>query len=90
MNKIFPYYLFTLVSNMSSDKTCRICHSSEDNKDIFSPCLCKGSMAYVHRICLKGWIASTGRKECEVCGHQWKCRLTKILDYIDSNAIIFF
>ena len=74
---------------MSSDKTCRICHSCEDNKDLFSPCLCRGSMVYVHRSCLKVWIASSGRKECEVCGQQWKSNLTKIIDFIEKYALIY-
>ena len=75
---------------MSSDKTCRICHSSEDNKDLFSPCHCRGSMAYVHRSCLKSWIASSGRQKCEVCGHQWNSRVivTKIMNYIEGHLII--
>ncbi|KAI9341473.1 hypothetical protein BDR26DRAFT_860485 [Obelidium mucronatum] len=35
---------------------CRICLGSEDPKELFSPCRCKGSSLHVHRHCLKTWI----------------------------------
>ena len=36
------------------NKQCRIC-LEEDDKEYISPCLCKGSLKYVHRDCLKQW-----------------------------------
>jgi hypothetical protein len=43
-------------------KICRICFSEEENIDmenpLISPCLCKGSMKYIHYKCLKNWLES--------------------------------
>ena len=76
---------------MSYDKTCRIYISSEDSLHLFSPCRCKGSMAYVHRYCLKDWIEISVRSACEVCGQQWKSGLTinKIINFTTNNFKIF-
>ena len=88
---IFNYHKFGFVSNMSSDKTYRICISSEESEDLFSPCRCRGSMAYVHRHCLKDWIEISGRSACEVCGQQWKSGVTinKIINFTNNNIKIF-
>jgi len=36
------------------NKQCRIC-LEEDDKEYISPCLCKGSLKYVHLDCLNQW-----------------------------------
>ena len=41
------------VSIEMSEPTCRICLDSENNQDLISPCLCKGSQKYVHQTCLQ-------------------------------------
>ena len=30
---------------------CKICHEDRDRDPLISPCLCKGSVAFVHRGC---------------------------------------
>ncbi|CAF0932298.1 unnamed protein product [Rotaria sordida] len=47
---------------------CRICHG-EGTKDepLVSPCLCLGTMQYLHQSCLQRWIKSSGLKSCELC-----------------------
>jgi len=39
--------------------SCRICLETEPEDDLFSPCLCNGTMKYVHRSCLQQWRLST-------------------------------
>ncbi|XP_031170623.1 probable E3 ubiquitin-protein ligase MARCHF10 isoform X3 [Sander lucioperca] len=56
---------------------CRICHSGESSptNPLISPCLCSGSMQFVHLDCLKKWIrtkieSGSGPytvKRCELC-----------------------
>jgi len=52
---------------------CRIC--LEYDGDLFSPCMCKGSIKYVHRNCLETWINSTtnanSRDYCSMCGTKY-------------------
>ncbi|KAL8616910.1 hypothetical protein ACOMHN_041829 [Nucella lapillus] len=48
---------------------CRICHSGADHDDkpLISPCLCLGSLKYVHVSCLQIWLRRSGKRTCELC-----------------------
>ncbi|XP_064610246.1 E3 ubiquitin-protein ligase MARCHF8-like isoform X2 [Liolophura sinensis] len=51
---------------------CRICHcESEPDAPLMSPCLCSGSMKYVHQTCLQKWIKSSENKACELCKYDF-------------------
>ena len=43
-----------------SQKVCRICYQEEENEDdpLIQPCLCSGSLKYIHLNCLKHWIGT--------------------------------
>ena len=46
-------------SLLPAGKICRICLSGEDsplNNPLICPCECKGSMRYIHYLCLKNWL----------------------------------
>ncbi|XP_077999284.1 E3 ubiquitin-protein ligase MARCHF8-like [Glandiceps talaboti] len=57
------------VSMVSSNADiCRICHCEGDNEmPLISPCLCTGSLRFVHQQCLQQWIKSSDTKSCELC-----------------------
>ena len=41
------------------NKICRICFNTESNSNknpLICPCICKGSMKYIHYLCLKNWL----------------------------------
>lgn len=44
---------------------CKICHESTDtaSNPLISPCDCRGSVKYVHRDCLKGWVDSNNYRQ---------------------------
>ena len=47
------------------NKVCRICYIEEtdpENNPLLQPCLCSGSMKYIHLSCLKHWIST---RSCE-------------------------
>ena len=46
-----------------SQKLCRICYQEEEKSDdpLIQPCLCSGSLKYIHLKCLKQWI---GTRNC--------------------------
>lgn len=47
---------------------CRICHcEGTHDEPLISPCLCLGTMQYLHQACLQRWIKSAGVKSCELC-----------------------
>lgn len=53
------------------ERQCRICLSTDDEEDLISPCLCAGSVRWVHRRCLDEWRAQGIRPnafaQCELC-----------------------
>ncbi|WRT68876.1 uncharacterized protein IL334_005857 [Kwoniella shivajii] len=51
---------------------CRVCRVEGDETDpLIYPCKCSGSVRFVHQDCLKQWLAQTGKKHCEICGHKY-------------------
>ena len=56
-----------------SDRCCRICYGEEEHDDrLISPCLCRGSVKYIHEKCLRFWrFQGTKRFDqiniCEQC-----------------------
>ena len=45
----------------SKNKICRICYMEEDDSEsnpLLNPCICAGSMKYIHFNCLRQWIIS--------------------------------
>lgn len=51
---------------------CRICHcESEEGNKLYSPCLCLGSLKYVHVRCLQKWIKSSEKLSCELCHFEY-------------------
>lgn len=58
---------------------CRICRVEGSSEDpLFFPCLCSGSIKYVHQQCLQDWLSHSGNTHCEVrdllelgCGLPW-------------------
>eukprot|EP00961_Rhodomonas_salina_P103905 1398179-Rhodomonas_salina.1 len=41
----------------------RICHSCDEDEQLISPCLCKGSGRWVHRKCLQEWRVKSSRAD---------------------------
>ncbi|XP_049297151.1 E3 ubiquitin-protein ligase MARCHF2-like [Anopheles funestus] len=73
----FSDICITQPPDSSSDwVVCRICQSSSDEVSMISPCLCKGSMKYVHLECLELWLNRSGLTRCELCLHTFQTHET--------------
>ncbi|WWC72865.1 uncharacterized protein I206_106829 [Kwoniella pini CBS 10737] len=80
----------------TSDKTCRICFSGPEEEvamgRMISPCLCAGSMRYVHVKCLNAWRGTgTNAKahlECPQCHYRYQLRRTLISGLATSRPIL--
>ena len=59
-------------SAMTSEDICKICHcgSEESGTPLITPCLCAGSIKFVHEECLIKWMKSSTSKTCELCKHK--------------------
>ena len=88
-----------------SKPVCRICYGEDTNEDnpLICPCICKGSMKYIHYECLKNWLNSkiedeisidTDSKDIDVISYNRKdisCELCKekFPDYIKHNNLYY-
>ncbi|OMJ79794.1 hypothetical protein SteCoe_20094 [Stentor coeruleus] len=61
-----------VIQKVDDDRICRICFDIQiENNPIISPCLCNGTMKYIHEKCLKAWILSQNLEikgiSCDIC-----------------------
>jgi pSer/pThr/pTyr-binding forkhead associated (FHA) protein len=84
-----------------SNRICRICYGDDTTSEnpLICPCICKGSMKYIHYECLKNWLNSkieedisvdSENPEVEVISYNRKdisCELCKekLPDYVKHN-----
>jgi hypothetical protein len=65
------------------DIQCRICFGDEDVGRLISPCLCKGSMRFVHLDCLNQWRISaanaTSYFQCDQCKYRYSIQVPPFL-----------
>jgi hypothetical protein len=67
-----------------NNKECRYCLSGEKAEKLIDPCLCEGTMRYVHQDCLEDWINNRGiyidkgeklySTKCEICNYDIRYR----------------
>ncbi|CAM9933815.1 unnamed protein product, partial [Heterosigma akashiwo] len=49
---------------------CRVCRGeAEEDRPLYTPCLCSGSIMYCHQDCLSQWLDHSGKDKCELCRH---------------------
>ncbi|KAI9019739.1 hypothetical protein DFJ74DRAFT_707807 [Hyaloraphidium curvatum] len=80
----------------SEDKLCRICFGGVEEEPelgrLFSPCLCKGTMRYVHINCLNEWRRKGVRQEsfyqCDQCKYRFAFRRTWWANVVMSEVTI--
>lgn len=94
-----PKDIFTKIEK--KNRVCRICYMEEENEDenpLVQPCICSGSMKFIHLSCLKQWIGTRScikidssedcsiflikPVECELCK-------TKFPDFIKHEGILY-
>ncbi|CAC5415073.1 MARCH6 [Mytilus coruscus] len=51
---------------------CRVCRcESTPDKPLFHPCVCTGSIKFVHQECLVQWLKYSRKEYCELCKHRF-------------------
>ncbi|EPB69282.1 zinc finger, C3HC4 type [Ancylostoma ceylanicum] len=48
---------------------CRVCRG--DDGHLYYPCLCTGSIKYVHQECLTEWLKYSKKEVCELCNYKY-------------------
>lgn len=50
---------------------CYICKDDKPDEELKKLCACKSNV--LHESCVKGWIESSGRNDCAMCGKPFTC-----------------
>ncbi|RGB33522.1 hypothetical protein C1646_704171 [Rhizophagus diaphanus] len=82
--------------NVSEDKMCRICFAGAEEESslgrLISPCLCKGTMRYVHVECLNQWRLRSQKKssffQCDECKYKYAFRRTTIAKFATNEFVL--
>ncbi|KAL5963421.1 E3 ubiquitin-protein ligase MARCHF8 [Taenia solium] len=74
----------SLMSRRTIDTpSCRICYDSNGSTNdreveprgrLIAPCLCTGSVKYVHQWCIQHWIQLSRSRRCELCHFKYCIR----------------
>lgn len=58
--------------DLSGMDICRVCRSEgAAERPLFHPCICTGSIKYIHQECLVQWMRYSRKEYCELCGHRF-------------------
>ncbi|KAF5356181.1 hypothetical protein D9756_004134 [Leucocoprinus leucothites] len=82
-------------NNRAEEKQCRICldgiEAEHELGRLIRPCLCKGSISYVHVKCLQRWRNTSSSRgaffSCPQCHYQYRFARTRIVG-LASNPIL--
>ncbi|NXG35116.1 MARH6 ligase, partial [Dromaius novaehollandiae] len=51
---------------------CRVCRSEgTPEKPLYHPCVCTGSIKFIHQECLVQWLKHSRKEYCELCKHRF-------------------
>ncbi|KAH7913030.1 hypothetical protein BJ138DRAFT_1059988 [Hygrophoropsis aurantiaca] len=78
------------------EKQCRICFGDEsdckENGRLIRPCLCKGSLSYVHVGCLQKWrnsaVSQSAFYSCPQCQYRYHFARTRIVGLATHSAVV--
>eukprot|EP00947_MAST-08B_sp_MAST-8B-sp1_P005969 g5969.t1 len=56
----------------NEEEECKICRCpADEDMPLVAPCLCKGSIRWVHDECLTSWLKVNRQAKCELCGYSF-------------------
>uniref|UniRef100_A0A673TA24 E3 ubiquitin-protein ligase MARCHF6 n=1 Tax=Suricata suricatta TaxID=37032 RepID=A0A673TA24_SURSU len=57
---------------LSTEDICRVCRSEgTPEKPLYHPCVCTGSIKFIHQECLVQWLKHSRKEYCELCKHRF-------------------
>ncbi|XP_058793863.1 E3 ubiquitin-protein ligase MARCHF6 isoform X2 [Phymastichus coffea] len=61
-----------MTEDMLSADICRVCRSEGvAERPLFHPCICTGSIKWIHQECLVQWMRYSRKEYCELCGYRF-------------------
>uniref|UniRef100_A0A287CRP0 E3 ubiquitin-protein ligase MARCHF6 n=1 Tax=Ictidomys tridecemlineatus TaxID=43179 RepID=A0A287CRP0_ICTTR len=56
----------------AEEDICRVCRSEgTPEKPLYHPCVCTGSIKFIHQECLVQWLKHSQKEYCELCKHRF-------------------
>uniref|UniRef100_A0A3Q3GER8 E3 ubiquitin-protein ligase MARCHF6 n=1 Tax=Labrus bergylta TaxID=56723 RepID=A0A3Q3GER8_9LABR len=56
----------------ADEDICRVCRSEgTQDKPLYHPCVCTGSIKFIHQECLLQWLKHSRKEYCELCKHRF-------------------
>ncbi|XP_072268059.1 E3 ubiquitin-protein ligase MARCHF6 isoform X2 [Pyxicephalus adspersus] len=56
----------------AEEDICRVCRSEgTTEKPLYHPCVCTGSIKFIHQECLVQWLKHSRKEYCELCKHRF-------------------
>ncbi|XP_014293717.1 E3 ubiquitin-protein ligase MARCHF6 isoform X2 [Halyomorpha halys] len=60
------------MEDTQSGDICRVCRSEgSSDRPLFHPCICTGSIKWIHQECLVQWMRYSHKEYCELCGYRF-------------------
>ncbi|XP_046484590.1 E3 ubiquitin-protein ligase MARCH6 [Neodiprion pinetum] len=61
-----------MTEDMLGSDICRVCRSEGlADRPLFHPCICTGSIKWIHQECLVQWMRYSRKEYCELCGYRF-------------------
>lgn len=61
-----------MMEDLQGADICRVCRSEGlPDRPLFHPCICTGSIKWIHQECLVQWMRYSRKEYCELCGHRF-------------------
>ncbi|XP_076235400.1 membrane-associated ring finger (C3HC4) 6 [Calliopsis andreniformis] len=61
-----------MTEDMLGADICRVCRSEGlADRPLFHPCICTGSIKWIHQECLVQWMRYSRKEYCELCGYHF-------------------
>jgi hypothetical protein len=59
---------------------CRVCRcEGTHDRPLFHPCICTGSIKFIHQECLVQWLRYSRKEYCELCNYRFSFTPSKFL-----------
>uniref|UniRef100_A0A8C1R6L0 E3 ubiquitin-protein ligase MARCHF6 n=2 Tax=Cyprinus carpio TaxID=7962 RepID=A0A8C1R6L0_CYPCA len=70
---------------------CRVCRSEgTQDKPLYHPCVCTGSIKFIHQECLVQWLKHSRKEYCELCKHRFAFTPSKCLFCTSVCRVMLF
>uniref|UniRef100_A0A3Q1IJ98 E3 ubiquitin-protein ligase MARCHF6 n=1 Tax=Anabas testudineus TaxID=64144 RepID=A0A3Q1IJ98_ANATE len=67
---------------------CRVCRSEgTPDKPLYHPCVCTGSIKFIHQECLVQWLKHSKKEYCELCKHRFAFTPSRIYKCLFTGSV---